>query len=200
MNIKAMLEKAQTLKIQKQFKQDELVLTKNKLLLCQTELEDCIKAREIVQVVAKATQEKIEFQISNLVSLALASVFPDPYEFKVSFVERRNRTECDLLFVKNNEECDPLTAAGGGAIDVASFALRVAIWSLRKTRAVFILDEPFKFLSVDLQYKCSAMLKELSEKLNLQLIITSHLPEIISSADKIFKVENIHGESKIIQG
>ncbi len=197
MNINELLDKAKTLKVQKKLKEDELLVTKNMITLQETELSDCQKARAIVQKVAEDCQKKIEFQISNLVSLALASVFPDPYEFKVSFVQRRNRTECDLLFVKNDEECEPLTAAGGGVVDIASFALRVAIWSLKKTRPTFILDEPAKFVSVDLQNKVSAMLKELSEKLKIQIIMVSHLPEIVWSADKIFRVENIKGESKI---
>jgi DNA repair exonuclease SbcCD ATPase subunit len=129
--------------------------------------------------------------------MAMASVFPDPYEFRVRFIQRRNRTECDLFFVKNEEECDPLTAAGGGAVDVAGFALRVAVWSLKKTRNVFILDEPFRFLSVNLQAKCSAMMKEISDKLKVQVILVSHLPNIIESADKVFKIENVKGESKV---
>jgi DNA repair exonuclease SbcCD ATPase subunit len=160
-------------------------------------LENTLKAREITQVVAEATQKEIEFQISNLVSTALASVFPDPYTFKVSFMQRRNKTECDLLFVKNGEECDPFSASGGGAIDVANFALRIAIWSIKKTRNVFILDEPFRFVSVDLQEKCSQMIKEISEKLGIQILMISHLPNIIGSADKIFRVENIKGISKV---
>ena len=158
--------------------------------------DNTANARSIVQIVAESVQKEIEFQISNLVTTALASVFPDPYEFKLSFVQRRNKTECDLLFIKNGKECDPFSASGGGAIDVANFALRIAIWSIKKTRGVFLLDEPFRFLSVDLQEKCSAMMKEISEKLDIQIIMISHLPEIIGSADKIYKVENIKGVSQ----
>ncbi len=197
MDISAMLEKARKLKAQKEIKQNDLELTRIKFKACQAELDNCYQARAIVQAVAAETQAKIEYKISSLVSLALSSVFPDPYEFKLKFVQRRNRTECDLLFVKNNEEVEPLSAAGGGAVDVAGFALRIAIWSLRKTRAVFVLDEPFKFLSVDLQSKCSAMMKELSERLGIQIILVSHLPNLIESADKIFTVENIKGESVV---
>ena len=194
-DINEMLEKARNLKVQKQLKQDEFVLTENKLSIAQTELENCQKARIIVQEVANKTQEKIEFQISNLVSLALSAVFPDPYEFKVKFVQRRNRTECDLLFVKNNEEVEPLSAAGGGAVDIASFALRVAIWSIKKTRPVFIFDEPGKFLSRDLQNKFSALIKELSYRLQVQFIIVSHIPEIQSCSDRVFSCVNKNGIS-----
>ena len=195
MNINELLDKAQSLKIKKKLKENELVIIQNTITLFQIELENCQKARIIVQEVANKTQEKIEFQISNLVSLALSAVFPDPYEFKVKFVQRRNRTECDLLFVKNNEEVEPLSAAGGGAVDIASFALRVAIWSIKKTRPVFIFDEPGKFLSRDLQNKFSALIKELSYRLQVQFIIVSHIPEIQSCSDRVFSCVNKNGIS-----
>ena len=147
-------------------------------------------AREILQRIAQDTQNNLQFHISGLVSTAEASIFPDPYEFVVEFVARRDKTECDLLLSKNGEKFSPFSACGGGPIDVASFALRLVAWSLHKTFPVIILDEPFKFVSVDLQPKCSEMLKTLSSKLGLQSIMISLLPQIIDSADRIFVVEN----------
>lgn len=162
-------------------------------------LLNCQKARTIIQIVAEETQKKIEYQISNLVSLALASVFPDPYEFKLKFVMRRNKTEADMLFIKNGHEGNPIDIAGGGALDVASFALRAAIWSIKPTNNVLIQDEPFHFLSRNLQNKCSQMIKKISQKLGIQFIIVSHIPEITDSADKVFKVSYENGVSEITE-
>ncbi|RLB11176.1 MAG: hypothetical protein DRG39_04660, partial [Deltaproteobacteria bacterium] len=50
-------------------------------------------AREIARKVAKETQRKLEFRIADLVTLALSSVFEDPYGFSVEFVSRRGKTE-----------------------------------------------------------------------------------------------------------
>jgi DNA repair exonuclease SbcCD ATPase subunit len=158
---------------------------------------NCQKARSIVQIVAEETQKKIEYQISNLVSLALASVFPDPYEFCLRFVQRRNKTEADLIFIKNGNEGNPIDISGGGALDVASFALKAATWSIKPSQNTMILDEPFHFLSRNLQEKCSQMIKMISKKLKLQFIIVSHIPEITESADRIFEVSNIKGISTI---
>ena len=155
------------------------------------------KARVVIQRVAQKTQQKLEYHISNLVTLAEASVFPDPYEFQVEFVQRRNRTECDLWFVKGEEKMDGLKSVGGGVLDVASFALRCAFWSLKKTRPVIILDEPFRFVSVDLQLKCPEMLKAISQKLGIQVIMVSHLPRIIGHADKVFEVTQNNGISEV---
>jgi DNA repair exonuclease SbcCD ATPase subunit len=165
----------------------------------ETLYENCLKARAVVTAVAKSTQEQLEFHISNLVSMALSSVFgSNSWEFKLRFIERRNKTEADLIFMKNKNETDDILSSGGGGVaDIASFALRVALWSIHKTRPVFILDEPFKFVSVGLQNKCSLMIKELSKNLKLQIIMVSHLPEIIHNADKIVKVISVQGESRI---
>lgn len=170
---------------------------KSMILSLETEAMDIEKARSVVQFVANSLQKNLEARITNIVNLALASVFDDPYEFKVAFVTRRNQTECDMFFVKNGNECEPIDSSGGGALDIASLALRMAIWSIKKTRAIQILDEPAKFLSRDMQDKASAMLRLLSEELGIQLIIVSHIPEMITAADKVFVVENIKGFSSV---
>jgi DNA repair exonuclease SbcCD ATPase subunit len=148
------------------------------------------KAREIVRTVGIATQQQLQYHISDITSLALEAVFDDPYELKVEFVQRRNKTECDLLFVRDGNDLDPISASGVGAIDIASFALRIASWSMSipHTRNVIILDEPFKHLSVDLQDKASSMIKEVSQKLGLQFIIITHDPTLASYADKVFEI------------
>lgn len=158
---------------------------------------DISEARAVIQKVAQDTQRSLEYHISNLVTLALASVFPDPYKFVLEFNQRRNKTEADLMFLKGAQRVDPESGSGGGPLDVASFALRVAAWSINKTRPVIILDEPFKFVSVDLQPDCSAMLKMLSKELGLQIIMISHLPDIIGSADKVFSVRVVGGVSVV---
>lgn len=157
-------------------------------------------ARALIQEVAKQTQAQLEFRITEIVSLALEAVFDDPYKLKVEFVEKRGRTECELSFVRGNEESvDPLTASGGGAVDVAAFALRIAIWSLThpRSRGVFILDEPFRFLSVGLRDRAGIMLKELSEKLGVQIIMVTHDSALTEAADKVFFISQNSGVSSL---
>jgi ABC-type sugar transport system ATPase subunit len=179
--------------------QSQLKNVNDSLVSAESHNQNCKLARIIVQTVAEETQKKIEYQISNVVSLALVSVFPDPYECKLQFVKRRNKMEADILFLKNGNEGKPIEIAGGGTLDVASFALKTAIWAIKPTNNVMILDEPFHFLSRDLQSKCSQMIKMIQKETNIQFIIVSHIPEITESADRIFNVENINGISKVKQ-
>ncbi len=147
------------------------------------------KARIIITKIAQETQKNMEVHFSNIVTLALQSVNGSDWpEFVTRFELRRNKTECDLLFTEKGEEYEPYEGSGWGPIEVASFALRLAYWSLDKTRPVFWLDEPFRNVSPDLQSKVSDMIKMLSDKLNIQIIMVSHAEDINVSADRTFVV------------
>jgi len=164
-----------------------------------------IQAREIVHEVGLKTQQQLEYHISNIVSLAEESVFDTPYEFEAKFIERRNQTECDLFFKRDGQYLKPVDAAGLGSVDVAGFALRLASWSMEnpRSRNILIMDEPFKHLKgFDENIRVIAMTKELSKKLNLQILMVhdERVPfeEIEKGADKIFNVSIRKGTSKII--
>ena len=157
------------------------------------------QAREIIRAVGLKTQEQLQYHISDITSMALEAVFDDPYELLVEFVQRRNKTECDLLFQRDGNTMDPMGSSGVGSIDVASLALRVVAWSMQspRTRNTIILDEPFRNLSVDNQERASQMLKELSEKLGLQLLIVTHSHTLTESADRIFSVRKRNRKSYV---
>ena len=159
------------------------------------------KAREIVRIVGVKTQKQLQFHISDITSLALEAVFPNPYELQVEFVQRRNKTECDLYFTRDGNQVDPITGSGVGAIDVAAFALRIASWSMTqpRTRNTIILDEPFRFLSENYQEQASIMLKEISQRLGIQFIIVTHEEVLTTAADKVFEVSIRKGKSRVKQ-
>jgi len=182
--------KGQCTQIQKSIKK-----AKAQIKILKQQLSDHEKAREIIREVGLITQKQLQVHISDIVSLALEAVFPDPYTFEVDFIERRNRTECDLLFSRNGEKINPITASGGGVVDVASFALRVASWSMAipHSRNTLILDEPFRYLSTELLPYAGEMLKQLSKELEIQIIMVTHSEELMENADKTFEVCQMKG-------
>jgi DNA repair exonuclease SbcCD ATPase subunit len=153
----------------------------------------------IVIEVGKKTQEQISFHISDITSLALSSIFPDPYTLEVEFVQRHNKSECDLYFVRNENKVNPLKASGGGTVDVACFALRIASWSMQTPhrRNTIILDEPFRFVSENYQEQASTMLKEISKRLGIQFIVITHSQVLASFADRTFNTTIHKGITKI---
>lgn len=155
------------------------------------------QAQVLIQQVAQETQNVLVYQINDIVNTALQTCFPDEYEFKVEFEVKRNKTEAKLMFYKNGQEIDPLSASGGGVVDVAAFGLRIATWTLSTSRNVMIIDEGFRFLSRDLQPRMAEILSEISKKLNLQFISVTHSPDLIAQSDKIFEVTLQKGVSTV---
>ena len=188
--------KGQKIQIEKNITQLKDELTEHKRSLRRHE-----QAREIIREVALKTMSQISFHISDITSLALEAVFDNPYRLVTDFVQRRNKTECDLYFERDGNRVDPLSASGVGAVDIASFALRIASWSMNRphSRNVINLDEPFKCLSDNYQEKASQMVKELSEKLGLQFVIVTHNDILASYADRTFEVSIKNGISKVKQ-
>lgn len=171
----------------------EQFISNEKRLLKQAkqEAEACGKAQVIMQESAKLTQSQLQYRISKLVTMAMESVFDDPYEIKLEFESSRGKTVANLFFERNGEPVNPLDASGGGAVDVASFGLQVSLWTLQnpRTRNVLILDEPLKWLKGgDLPNKGAEMLHQISHKLGLQIIMVSHSTELIEHADRVFRV------------
>lgn len=198
-NIQLLRNKLEQQKGQKQQIVKSLAGLKEELKQAQKDLRRHEQAREVIREVGLKTEQQLQYDISDIASLALDAVFNNPYELKVEFVQRRNKTECDLFFTRDDNDIEPEEGAGVGAMDITSFALRIASWSMLipHTRNVIILDEPFKHLSVDLQDRASAMIKEISKKVGLQFIIITHDPTLASYADKVFEVRIKKGISQL---
>lgn len=160
----------------------------NKIKDHEKQYDNMIKARWVITEVGKNTQEKLKEYIESMVTTALQAVFEKDYEFKINFNIKRNKPEAELKIKFNGIELDPKDEVGGGIVDVASFALRIVLWSLQKpkTSNILFLDEPFKFLHGNLDQACK-MIKKISENLNLQLIIVTQFEEFFDIADKIFE-------------
>ena len=200
MTIQALRQHVEQQKGKRAHLQEEDARLRKEVRRGERRLQHIAKARALLQDVALQTQEQLRFHIEEVVNLALEAVFPDPYRLEVDFVERRNKTECDLWFVGDGgERIKPIDAAGGGAVDVAALALRVAVFSLQRPRprSVLVLDEPGRFVSRDLQARFGGMMAELSKRLGIQIIMVTHSEEYIDAADRVFRVGQRRGVSQV---
>ena len=155
------------------------------------ELKASDEALAAVLAAAKVTQAELERSLATVVSEALADVFPDPYKFRMEFVNRRNNTEVDLIFDRDGNRTRPLKDSGFGAADIASFALRVSFILMSKNRKLLIIDEPFRQLSEGYRGVAATMAKSLAESLGIQIILVTHISEF--TPDYLVKMES--GES-----
>ncbi|MHC4574392.1 MAG: hypothetical protein ACYS76_09725 [Planctomycetota bacterium] len=187
------------LKKQKKKKNSQLLDDKNKYQIL-------IETQEVIQEVARQTQNEIKIHISDIVNLAIDSI---PFEekpdyFDIEFVIRRNQTECDLFYVQNNKKMNPVQSSGGGLLDITSFGLKIACWSLQvnEKNNTIILDEPFKNINdpgkkLGLMECICEMVKKISDKLNIQFIIVGMNDDFVDIADRVFLCKLENKESKI---
>lgn len=148
-----------------------------------------LPAQTLLQRVAQETQTKIRVHIENIVQMALDAVFPDRYQFHIAFETKRGKTEARIYLEHDGHESDPMVSHGGGVVDILALALRISAYTLSNTQNVMVMDEPMKWVSRDLQESAAEIIVQLSHELELQFIINTHIPEIISVADKAFKTQ-----------
>lgn len=174
--------KAAASKLLEQYRHsNRIILSENaSLAKMRQHANDVACAREIVQSVAQLVQQKAHDQIAGVVTKCLQAVFDDPYKFRIIFEQKKGRTDARLVFIRNGHEIDPTSAAGGGVLDVAAFALRLSCLVLAKPRKrrLLVLDEPFRFVSRDLSLRISSLLQTLSNEFGIQFIIVTHSEEL----------------------
>lgn len=137
---------------------------------------DVREATAAAQGVAKSVQEQAHQRISLIVSRSLEAIFETPYEFKVVFEQKRGKTEANLVFVRDGQTVDPMTAAGGGVVAVAAFALRLSALLLQRppVRRLMVLDEPLGQLSKEYVGRARALLETLAKECGFQFILVTH--------------------------
>ncbi len=159
------------------------------------EFETVLKSQVLLQEVASEVQSQLEVKINGIVNLGLQTCFPE-YTFKLEYVPARGKTEVHFVFMKGEDEVDILEMNGGGLVDLACFTLRIAIYALSNTNNVMVYDEGFKYVSQSLRPKVAELLHTLSEKLNLQIIQVTHIPEFAEESDSKIIFKKINGVSQ----
>ena len=186
-------------KVEKNLFEKDLKQKRRSLTITDIKISDLDEVHSVWIKLADKIQMNARSHIEAVVTMAIQSVFEKPYKFKLVFEEKRNNITCTPLVIEDGYEYSPKDQMGGGMIDIIGFALRITLWSMRvpRSRNIFILDEPFRFISKELLPKVSLLLKELSQKLQMQIIMITHSKELISSADKVFITSMKNGVSKI---
>lgn len=150
--------------------------------------QDIDQAVALIQGVAAATQDQLRVRLEDITQTALDVVFPGTYTFKVEFTPRRGRTEVDMWLDKDGTRMDPLDSNGGGVVDVISLALRICCLTLSQNARVLLLDEPFKFIRGKARQRLGDMLKAISRKLGIQVIMVADVSDTGIIPDREFRV------------
>lgn len=151
-----------------------------------------------VQKIANELQANITAFFTTCVQSALDIVFPGSYKFCMEFNSRRNQAELDMWLDRNGEKVSALDAAGGGVVDVISFALRTSCLLLSKKRPVLFLDEPFKFIRGEARERLGELLNLLSVQSHVQIIMVADVAGTPIEGAKRFRIGIEGGVSRLL--
>ncbi len=158
------------------------------------------RVRELFSTIGKTVQSKLVNYFNGLVTSMLQIIYGSEYKFELVFDIQKTGPKCFPKLHKGDLILSDLKYdMGGGILDIISFAMRLAVWSLEspRTEPIFLLDEPFKYVSVDKLTLVGEALKEIVESLDIQLIMVSHEEELIGIANIAYRVVNNDGISEI---
>lgn len=167
--------------------------------LGQTEvlIQENLEQREIARKSAGLVQDNLAAKLSGIVTKAISTVFEEPIEFVVQFVERRGVSECDLSLKIGEDYYDILNEQGGGVADVCSMCLQMAFIMMSQVNRVLVIDEPARHMDVVAQERFVAVLKQLCQELKFTIIMVTHSQSFSDNADKVFTVTKKGGVSYV---
>lgn len=153
-----------------------------------------------------ARKESSEF-FKHLATSALQSVFGENTELVINLDQENNDVVAKLDFLIKSIyddytiENDPAEADGGGAADMVSLVSLFTLNYLKRAenKASLLLDEPTKYLSAGKSEKSAIFIKEMSEYLGRQIIMTTHHQSARGIADRGYEFKvNEQGYSEVV--
>ena len=172
-----------------------------RLLDIDQETQIMTKVSLFLQSLSDQTRQQIVDKISAIVTDALQKIKDPNLEFRMNLSTERNQTDLKftVLDKNTNQEFDILNSYGGTIADIVTFPLRVSLllkWEPALSK-IIVMDEAFKFVSVADQEALAEFVKQISEKLGLQILLVTHSQTIASKAHKVFTVAKSGSVSEI---
>ena len=171
---------------------------KETLQKANTQLEVTQEGQKFIQELAQQVQQKAHKQIARVVSRCLSAVFGGDYQLRIEFEKKRGKTEATFVYMKDGHRVNPHVDSGG-VMEVTSLALRLAslVMTMPPARKLLVLDEPFRGLTDENLQKMAILLESLSAELGVQVIITTHDPQL--QIGKVIHLEAPVGTPQVTQ-
>ena len=161
------------------------------------ETDTLLELKDFLMSVSANYRDQLCNLFTSLVTEALTSIFEKDIRFNIKLYSYRNEPAIDVSVIEDNLEVDPQKSCGGGLNDIISFVIKIIFIYLKKSSKIIILDEPLKFLSRDYIEQSSNFIHEISKRMNIQIILVSHKPDLEISCDKLINIEKSENRSII---
>ena len=151
---------------------------------------------EAADVIAKLAESRSAASVAAFQQTAtqcLQAIFGADHAVLLTASSSAGKSQIKVEVQIGDQTYDPLTACGGGIVDVLCFGLRLAslVYDVNRPRKLLILDEPFRFVSRQFRPKIAAMLVSLAASCGVQIIMVTHQPEL--EVGEVVRLGQQHG-------
>jgi DNA repair exonuclease SbcCD ATPase subunit len=152
-----------------------------------------VQTIDFIEAVASNERNSVKEKVEKLITSCLHEVYDDSYSVEFDYGMKNSKTSVDIYIVR---KCDDgmivkrtIDGIGGGVADTVSLPLKlIVLMNDNDCDKVLFVDEPGKHLDTTRVQNFAKFLKIISEKLNVQIIMSSHHECMNDYADNIHKV------------
>lgn len=184
-------------------KQDVWETEKNTLLFSVKDKQKfstvLLSITELFKQLGGESEEQVLRKIQDFVSYGLSLVFGADYSFIANLGFEGKDLKVETYVVTKELQSDVVNAKGGGVAEVVSILLQLFFVFVSKgTLSQFIiLDASLIHLSEKYWKNMSRLLQEISNKLNLQVLLLAHAGDYGEYADTLYEFSQKDGQTQV---
>jgi len=160
---------------------------------------------DVLRKYALVKEQVLRERLDNIVTRGLRLIFGDGYRSKLDFGISRGQAVIRPKIVTEVNgielEADIADAHGGGLVNIVSVIYQILVLSLVKPRQrrVLFLDEPFRNVSEEYLEATAEFVRQLNEKLGIQIVLITHRKQLAEIADKAYEFSLANGITEVTQ-
>ncbi len=147
-------------------------------------------ALTVLQDIETGWRGTYEEALAALGAQSLTTIWEKPFEVKLETTIKRGVAYLDIVLVKNGKRVRIKGGSGGSVAQVLGVTLRI-IFTLSSSmgmRPLLVLDEPYNMVAAAQRPALCAVLRELSDRLGLQFLMSAHEDELMDAADVAYNI------------
>ena len=153
-----------------------------------------VKAINFVESVAAQERLAVKERVEKLITSCLHEVYDDTYSVEFEYGVKGSKTSVEIYIVR---KCNDgmvvrrgIDGIGGGVADTVSLPLKlIVLINDNEFDKVLVTDEPGKHLDTTRIVKFAKFVQEISHKLGVQVIMSSHWSAMSDYCDTLHQVQ-----------
>ena len=159
------------------------------------------EALQFLEDLANSRRGNMGDKIKEIITQALRLIYGPDYSVDMIYAVKNNRSFLDFEVIKKTKAGKvnrTMDGFGGGVADCISVPLRLLVLlGSKQTDRVCILDECYKHVNPERIELVSEFIKEITNKLDIQIIMCSHHEAMQEQANVVYEIADDNGKSVV---